>query len=129
MDHILKTYVNTGLLPKRHNANFELANFVNFFVPNMSKADKMRMMIRAGVYNLRSANTRAELLKDFYAPGSNATTPQKVLAEVYRSQPKASRQLPKAQVGFQQTRELAKLKKMLGSRSTSKKSKKASVYM
>ena len=127
MDRVLKTYVDTGLLPKRNDANFSMSDFENFFASNASKADKMRLMIRAGVYNLRSASTRDELLQDFYSPGSNAVTPDKVLAEMYKTQPKAPRDLPKARIGFQQTKELAKLKKMLGASTRSKPSSKSSI--
>ena len=50
----------------------------------MSKKNQMITLIQAGMYDVNSPGIVDELRRDFYAPGSNAATPEKVVRQLRR---------------------------------------------
>lgn len=50
----------------------------------MTKAQQIKMLIDAGLYDIQSPGALEEIRSDFYAPGSTAMTPEKVLREARR---------------------------------------------
>ena len=77
----LKLHINTGLTAKRTNADFDLEE-AKSYLKNMTVAQQIEALVRAGVYNINDAGAEDQIREDFYVPGSNAVTPERVLEMV-----------------------------------------------
>lgn len=86
---VLKAFVETGLIMKRNDEDWsleEVENVINIMpeYKKFSKKERMEFLVRAGVYNINNPNTPSLLLRDFYAPGSNSSSPRKVMEALYK---------------------------------------------
>ena len=57
----------------------------------MTKVEQMRTLINAGLYNLNSPGIVQELRNDFYANGSEAKTPEKLVQKMRKEKNAAAK--------------------------------------
>ena len=81
MSRYLKLHVDTGLVPRRRDADWDMRN-LNGYLKNMTRGEKIEALIRAGVYNVTDPDVVALIREDFYARGSIATTPVKIVKKL-----------------------------------------------
>lgn len=76
----MKLGLSSGLLSKRNSPSFNTNNFDTYFSKDQSTVDKIRVLIRAGVYDLRKPNIEEKIREDWYKSPS-ATTPTRIVKE------------------------------------------------
>ena len=86
----LKLHINTGLTAKRSNANFDLEE-AKSYLENMTIAQQIEALVRAGVYNINDPSAESQIREDFFVPGSNAVTPGRVLEMVRKEADRAKK--------------------------------------
>lgn len=77
---LVKLGLATGLVSKRNNSQFNIKNFSSYFINNQSTADKIRILIRSGVYDIRKPDIESKIREDWYQSPS-AITPTKIMKE------------------------------------------------
>ena len=77
---LVKLGLNTGLISKRSSPTFNYNNFSSYFTKDQSTAEKIRVLIRAGVYDIRRPDTESKIREDWYKSPS-ASTPGKIVKE------------------------------------------------
>ena len=81
---VLEMLIDTGLLSKRNSPNFSMSNMNNVFSENVFKntsiRKKIRLMIKAGVYNMNKPGVLDVIRGDWYSSPS-AKSPEKILRE------------------------------------------------
>ena len=82
MAKFLKLHVDTGLVPLRKNLNWNLGNFSEYLKGYSSKAENIEVLLRSGVYKVSDPNVVSQIREDFYARGSTADTPAKMVRKV-----------------------------------------------
>ena len=90
---VLKAHVNAGLVPRRSNGEFDEREYDGYFEAGAAKSEKIRMLIRAGVYNIDRPGIVDVIAADWYkTPG--AKTPERIVQEERRRK----NSLPKKQM-------------------------------
>ena len=80
---LIKLGLNTGMISKRSSPGFNYNNFSTYFTKDQSIDDKIRVLIRAGVYDIRRPDTESKIREDWYKSPS-ASTPTRIVKEELR---------------------------------------------
>ena len=76
-----------GLESNRTSPNFSMNHMENYFTQDMSKKNKIKLMITAGIYNINDDNVIDVIRSNWYA-GRNAKTPEKLVKEARKDRMK-----------------------------------------
>ena len=80
---VLKAHVNAGLVPRRTDCAFDMGAYDGYLEGAKSRSEKIRMLIRAGVYDINRAGVVDTIAADWYKT-PDAKTPERVVKEERR---------------------------------------------
>jgi len=80
---VLKAHVNAGLVPRREDGGFDIRAYNGYLEGGKSRGEKIRMLIRAGVYDINRAGVVDAIAADWYKT-PDAKTPERVVTEERR---------------------------------------------